>query len=151
MEDLQLYFDSCKNILKGFSVKPFKIENYSLGYTIYYDLKDFSYNLKNGNLQFSGTYYFISYKDTERKEKKWQHKRLSAYEGSRMHFIRSLFSDSLSKENFEIYESSNQPDDSIKSLATSSLIKQNNLYSKTLFYKKPISIIHKEQSSIALI
>jgi hypothetical protein len=151
IEELQLYLESNTDNLKGFTVKPLKIENEALGYTIFYELKDFSYNLKSQKLQYSGYYYFKSHASTERNEIKWQQKRLLTYEGSRMHFIRSLFADSLSRENFEIFESSNINDtksnDSVEPIPISAIITQNNLYSKRLFSKKPISIIYKEQST----
>ena len=43
-EDLHLYRDPQNNILKGYSLKPLKIENKALGYNILYDLLDFNYN-----------------------------------------------------------------------------------------------------------
>ena len=51
--DIHLFKDSETNILKGYSVKPVKIENKALGYTIIYDLTDFVYNSKSDFLRFS--------------------------------------------------------------------------------------------------
>ena len=103
-EDLHLYKDTENDILKGYSLKPLQVENKALGYIILYDLTDFSYNIKTGLTQFSGFNYFQPLTGTEKRNKFWDHNRLSTYYGSRMHFMRALFSDSLSRESYKIFE-----------------------------------------------
>lgn len=103
-EDLHLYKDNENNILKGFSLRPLIIENRALGYTISYDLTDFSYNYKTDLVRFSGYNHFQQLAGTEKRNKIRENNRHVAYYGSKMHFMRALFSDSLSKENFEIFE-----------------------------------------------
>ena len=103
-EDIHLYRDPKNNYLRGFSVKPLKIENRALGYSITYDLKDFNYNLRNSILRFSGYCYFKTMKGSARNVRKWSRRRLIDYYGSRMHFLRSLYSDSVSSDNFKIFE-----------------------------------------------
>jgi hypothetical protein len=103
-EDLHLYRDPNNNYLRGFSVRPLKIENKALGYSITYDLIDFNYNLRDSILRFSGYCYFKPMKGSARNLRKWSRNRLIAYYGSRMHFLRSLYSDSISSDNFKIFE-----------------------------------------------
>jgi len=103
-EDLRLLRDSKNNILKGYSINPLKIENKALGYNILYDLVDFSYNIKTGIVRFSGYNYFQPLNGSLRRNKVWEGNRLATYYGSKMHFLRALFSDSLSREDFKIFE-----------------------------------------------
>jgi hypothetical protein len=103
-EDLHLYRDNENNILKGYSLKPLIIENKSLGYRIDYDLTDFSYNYKTELVRFSGYNHFQQLAGTEKRNKIHKTNRLVAYYGSKMHFMRALFSDSLSSESFKIYD-----------------------------------------------
>ena len=102
-EDLHLYRDPDNNYLRGFSVKPLKIENKGLGYSITYDLIDFNYNLRDSILRFSGYFYFKLMQGSSRNVRKWNRNRLIAYYGSRMHFLRSLYSDSVSSDNFKVF------------------------------------------------
>jgi hypothetical protein len=150
-EDLRLYTgfykDSENNILKGYSAKPLIIENRALGYTINYDLIDFSYNYETGLLRFSGYNYFQPLNGTLRRNKIWERNRLATWYGSKLHFLRALFSDSLSRENFTMFEYS------IDSLTNELLIvkpiNENDLKlssdknRETLFYGKPVLINYK--------
>ena len=102
--DLHLYKDPENNYLRGFSVKPLNIENKALGYSITYDLIDFNYNFRDSILRFSGYCYFKPMKGSVRNVRKWNRNRLIAYYGSRMHFLRSLYSDSSSSDNFKLFE-----------------------------------------------
>lgn len=103
-EDLHLYKDPENNYIKGFSVKPLRIDNKALGYTIIYDLVDFNYNLKDSIFKFSGYSHFQPLKGTLRNNRKWTRNRLITYYGSRMHFLRSLFYDSLDADNYKVFK-----------------------------------------------
>ncbi len=147
-EDLHLYRDSENIRLRGFSVKPLKIENKALGYAITYDLIDFNFNRRDSILRFSGYCYFKPMKGSSRNVRKWNRNRLITYYGSRMHFLRSLFSDSLSSENFKIFESNF---DSVKN--NNSSFNQTDFHNLKpvikdqylpLYYKSPILIIYTD-------
>jgi hypothetical protein len=103
-EDLHLYKDPENNYIKGFSVKPLKIVNKALGYTILYDLYDFNYNLNTGFLRYSGSNYFQPLKGNAWNNKKWQKNRLKAFYGSRINLFRSITSDSLRQNDFQLFE-----------------------------------------------
>ena len=103
-EDLILHRDTENNILTGYSRKPLIIVNKALGYTILYDLIDYSYNFKTGFLRYSGYNHFEPLKSRTRGYEILKLRRLAAYYGSQMHFLRALYSDSLSNESFKIYD-----------------------------------------------
>lgn len=102
-QDLIVYCSSNDSNLLAYSNKPLEIENMSLGYKIIYDLYYFNYNRKTQHLRFSGNYYFQDITNKKRENLKIQRRRLISYYGSRMHFLRALFVDSVRQENFKIY------------------------------------------------
>lgn len=101
-KELIIYRTSNDSNLIAYSKKPLIIENSGLGYKIIYDLKRFNYNLKTKNLRFSGDYYFQDIAIGKRQYHKIPRNRLIAYYGSRMHFLRALFTDSVTHENFTV-------------------------------------------------
>ncbi len=147
--DLHLYLDSDMETLKGFSFKPLNIENRALGYNIIYDLTDFSYNPRTGLLRFSGNHYFQNMKASQANARKWKRNRLNAYYGSRMHFMRSLFSNSLVPENFKIFEYE-IVDSAKKELALNKPLQADDLrlsydkISSCVFFNKPVMIYFKD-------
>lgn len=104
-EDLHLYRDKENNILTGYSLKPLKIENRALGYTVFYDLIDYNYDINAGLIRYSGYNYYEPFVTTQRKNEILKRRRLSAYYGSKMHFLRALFLDSLSRESYQLLKS----------------------------------------------
>lgn len=102
-KDLIVYRDSEEQNLIAYSKKPLIITNSALGYKILYDLKYFKYEQSSGHLQFSGNYYFIDISNQKRANSRTNRNRLIAYYGSRMHFLRALFADSLKQQNYQIF------------------------------------------------
>jgi hypothetical protein len=143
-EDLHLYRDDKTNTLNGFSVKPLKIENRALGYSMLYDLTDFKYNSESGMLRFRGNHYFQTLGGSHRDSIKWNKNRLTAYYGSRMHLFRSIFSDSLFSENYRIFEcridSTTGEFTIIKPLTERDLTISKNIDYLTLQYKNPVLV-----------
>jgi hypothetical protein len=143
-DDLHLFRNNENNILTGFSVKPLQIENRALGYSILYDLSDFSYNPETEIFRFGGNYYFQPLTGNSRNNKMWTRNRLSAFYGSRMHFFRSIFSDSVYRENFRLFNC--ERDSVTKELIVKNpihqyeiVVSENSSY-KTLYYDKPVLI-----------
>jgi len=143
-EDLYLYRETSSNLLKGYSRKSLRIENRGLGYTIIYDLADFTYNEQKGLLNFTGSNYFIPMAGNAKFTKKWERNRLAAYYGSRTHFLRSLYLDSLNRENFQLFVCELDParKDTVKitPLRGDSLRLSKNAKSMMLFSDKPLFI-----------
>lgn len=101
-KDIIVYKESEGNNLIAYSVKPLIITNSSFGYKIIYDLKDFRYNLVTADFRYFGNYYFQDITNKKRKNSRANRNRLLAFYGSRLHFMRALFADSLRQENFDI-------------------------------------------------
>ncbi|XRE43842.1 hypothetical protein ACIVBQ_002046 [Tenacibaculum discolor] len=100
INEKDLYFDynAKANTLSALAKKPLRIKHQGLGYLITYDLVDFT--LKGQQLFFSG---FARYQDLRKNiKRKWKQNRLEAYNGSQMHFLRSLTSKKLKKDGFVV-------------------------------------------------
>lgn len=147
-KELIIYRTSNDSNLIAYSKKPLIIENSGLGYKIIYDLKSFKYNLKNRHLRFSGDYYFQDIAIGKRQYHKIQRNRLIAYYGSRMNFLRALFSDSVEHENFTMLNTK-------RDSATNYWVKADtinahyfrhsqNADSITLYHDRPIEIKYSD-------
>jgi hypothetical protein len=107
-EDIVLYFDKNEKTLLASSKRPILVLNTELGYKVEFDLVDFISKFSVLSLDindlrsnfFSGTSFF---EDLEKENRKNQKKRLKAYKGSPMHFLKSLTSDQLNEQNFELF------------------------------------------------
>jgi hypothetical protein len=147
-EDLHLYKDSESNALNAFSVKPLKIENKALGYYVIYNLKDFYFNPETGFLRYEGDHYFQQLPATSRESKRWTRNRLAAYYGSRMHFFRAIFSDSLAFENYKLFEcafdSSTHEIITVKPLFKKDLCVSESGNYTTVFFKNPVMLSYTD-------
>ena len=103
-EDIYLTSDPKSGFITGHSLQSIRIENKSLGYLLRYDLADFNFDARNGFVKFNGSSFFQPLYGNARSTKLWARKRLEAYYGSRTHFLRALFSDSLRRENYQLFE-----------------------------------------------
>ncbi len=93
--------------LKAWSSEPLIIENRSLGYTITYFLDKFAIGRTNNFLIITGNYIFKEDTTTDLAQKEvFAKKRKAAYMGSRMHFFRALWDNSLESAGFTILNSS---------------------------------------------
>lgn len=91
------------NRVVAYCDEPVILENRELGYTVRFQLEDFEVNFKEGSSRYSG-YPFFEEIDKKRKglQNRWQRARDKAYYGSVMHFLRSLWKDSLAQNGFEV-------------------------------------------------
>lgn len=90
-------------VLSAYASEPLLIENKGLGYVIHYQLESFSYNFKTRYLLYTGYPFFEEMKGGAGKEKKWKKRREEVYYGSMLHFMRSLYRNTLSTEGFEMH------------------------------------------------
>ncbi|SNR17140.1 carboxypeptidase-like regulatory domain-containing protein [Tenacibaculum jejuense] len=99
-KDIFFDFNYKTNTLTAVARKPLKIKHNGLGYLIEYDIINF--NLGNKTLFFSG---YAQYKNLKKKiRKKWKKNRLSAYNGSRMQFLRSLLNKTVAENGFLVHK-----------------------------------------------
>jgi hypothetical protein len=154
-------FDSENNILTAEAIAPLHIKNKALGYDIFCDLKYFS--VEKNKFKYLGHSYFVELKGSKNKQKKWRKNRLKAYNGSRVHFYKSLLKNSSKEEGFVIdafvrKKNKDKPNKEELLKARSKLPKSNEIFSFSrkgvdYLYKSDIAssdIIHKENNQTYL-
>ncbi|MCW3073306.1 MAG: carboxypeptidase-like regulatory protein [Flaviaesturariibacter sp.] len=95
--------------LTAIALEPLIIENKALGYSIRYQLEDFSYNFKTRYLYYGGYPLFEPMEGSGGRERRWAKARQEVYYGSMMHFMRSLFRNKIAEEHFDIYALKRMP------------------------------------------
>lgn len=112
-DDIYFSYNKSEDLLTAGADKPLIILNKKLGYKVTYFLADFS--CKPYLTSYKGNYFFVE--DTAglkpEKMKKVIVARNEAYKGSRMHFIRALWTNELNKNGFVMYKSVKGPIDYI--------------------------------------
>jgi hypothetical protein len=97
-------FSKKNNTLKAFSDETLVIENKALGYRVKYDLIQFEFDFSKRMFFYQG-YPFFEELNPEAKanqKRRWENNRADAYQGSMMHFMRSLYRNRLSEDGFEV-------------------------------------------------
>ena len=102
-EALKFYFSKRKNRLKIMAAVPLEIVNESLGYNIKYTLDSFTHEYSTQLSLYTGYPLFEEMQPVDEAQKnKWKANRQLAYNGSILHFMRSLYHKQLAEEGFEI-------------------------------------------------
>ncbi len=96
-------FDKNRNVIKATADEQLLIENHALGYILKYNLSRFEFNPDTKEFFFQG-FPFFEEMQTDRRglSKRWVENRQAAYYGSITHFMRSLYRNKLSENEFEI-------------------------------------------------
>ena len=132
--------------LKAFCSNPIKIVNKALGYNLTYYLDKFEYCSLYKYLLIIGNCIFkVDSIYNKRQQKRFEERRKSAYLGSRMHFIRTLWENNLDSVGFTVKTSNNNriPYDR---LAAQSDILAGSYYLKYINYHGLISIAYYSKS-----
>ncbi|MEO7444096.1 MAG: carboxypeptidase-like regulatory domain-containing protein [Ferruginibacter sp.] len=102
-EVVKVYFNKRRNRLKVMADEPLLIENRALGYKLKYALDSFTYQYNTDISLFIGSPLFENMvPENPEQEQKWMHAREVAYHGSMLHFMRSVYDETLEDEGFEI-------------------------------------------------
>jgi len=101
-EVLKFFFSKKRNRLKVLANEPLIVTNDALGYKINFAIDSFTYEYANNVAQFAGYPLFEEMQGTAEQQTTWQENRTKAYEGSLLHFMRSLFNKTLEGEGFEV-------------------------------------------------
>ena len=102
-EALRFYFSKRKNRLKVLASAPIEIENLALGYRIKYTLDSFTHEYGTQVSTYSGYPLFEEIQPADSVQRvSWNTNRLQAYKGSILHFMRSVYQQSMQDEGFEI-------------------------------------------------
>lgn len=125
IEEVQFASGQTKDEIIAYTEKPLVIENPELGYTIHFDLTEFYYNKATTAAYFFGYTRFEDWGKDEKTKKKWTRNRQEAYEGSTVHFCRSLVKRQLAKEGFTVYQLVNTQNEKIDSNGATITIRKN--------------------------
>jgi len=97
-EVLYFEYNSKVQILTAFARKPIQLKHKALGYSIIYELEHFKRTSEY--VTYLGYSRYKELKGGKRKQKRWQKNRLKAYNGSPVHFFKSLLKDEFTAEGF---------------------------------------------------
>lgn len=95
-------YDSFARVLTASSDDFIEIENDGLGYKIKYLLSDFTNDERQHTLYFAGSALFEELKGSKRQQRVWNKNRREAYEGSSMHFLRSVLGNDVYEQGFKV-------------------------------------------------
>jgi len=101
-EVIRFVYNKNQNLLTAYAFEPLIIENKYLGYNLVYDMQEFICDYKHNKIFFMGSPFFKNMEGGKRKKEIWNNHRQYAYEGSMMHFMRSLYRNTLSQEGFSM-------------------------------------------------
>jgi len=93
---LKFAFDKRNKTLKVKAPKTLLIENKNLGYEIEYNLISFSADFNSNMVNYTGTSFFKETKNSD----KVKLNRMNAYDGSSLHFFRSIYNNTISDDKF---------------------------------------------------
>ncbi|OIR14231.1 hypothetical protein GALL_46930 [mine drainage metagenome] len=100
---LHFKLNSKTNTVRAFAHEKLIFENRALGYRISYLLIKFEFDITNNSFKYVGYPLFENLVPLNLDEqKKWESARTATYHGSLMHFMRSLYSNQLLEEGFEV-------------------------------------------------
>ncbi|MBI3883811.1 MAG: hypothetical protein HY305_06280, partial [Sphingobacteriales bacterium] len=100
---LKFYYSKKKNRLKIRAAEPLEIVNNALGYKIKYTLDSFIHEYATQVSVYSGYPLFEEMQPAIAGQKEmWQANRVEAYNGSMLHFMKSVYAKTLKENDFEI-------------------------------------------------
>ena len=97
---LNLQFNKAEGTLKASTDEFLIIENRALGYRIKYLLRMFQYSTLTDVTLYDGQAVFEELSGTEKEKLRWQENRKKVYYGSLMHYLRSVYQNTVLKEGF---------------------------------------------------
>lgn len=103
-----LDFSTKQTLLEATTSDFLIIENKNLGYKIKYLLKNFRFNSGTGITSYDGDAIFENMEGDTVQQAKWKINRKKAYDGSLMHYLRSLYVNTTRKEGFLTYNITNR-------------------------------------------
>lgn len=96
------YYKKSKRLI-AYCDEPVLLENKALGYLVNYQLEEFEMNFDEKMIFYMGYSLFEPISTGGKgRQQKWEKKREEAYAGSILHFMRSVYSNQLLEEGFEV-------------------------------------------------
>ena len=84
------------------ATEPLQIVNKALGYQMHYTLDSFVYYYKTDINSYRGQCLYQPLQGTAEEETAWAQNRHTAYNGSRLHFLRAYYDSTLKEEGFTV-------------------------------------------------
>ncbi|MGQ0737644.1 MAG: carboxypeptidase-like regulatory domain-containing protein [Bacteroidota bacterium] len=101
-EALKFYFYKRSNRLKVLATEPVKIANHALGYNLHYQLDSFVYYYNSNSSTYRGYCLFTEMEGGDSLKTVRARARKKAYEGSKLHFIRSYYDSTVTEDGWII-------------------------------------------------
>lgn len=95
-KSLKFSYDKKNRFLKVKAPNTLIIENKNLGYEIQYNLISYSLDLNKNSVNYTGTSFFKEARNTD----KIKLNRMNAYDGSLLHFFRTIHNNTIAEEKF---------------------------------------------------
>jgi hypothetical protein len=95
---LHFEYDWKQDRLTAIAREPLKIMHKGLGYLITYDLDSFI--IKGNYVSYLGYRRYKNLKGSKRKQRKWKENRLLSYNGSEIHFYKSVINNKIKQEGY---------------------------------------------------
>ena len=164
-EYINFEYDEVSKIFRAVTEEPIRFENKALGYEVTFHLEKFIIKLYDNSKKEAEkakyrtpkkTCYIQFYKELIPKnngeKKKWEKNRRTAYNGSQRHFLKSLYTDRLNKEGFEIYGSTQvtQMDDfkNLYRIKPATLLKKSkNDFQRILSFPDLLMVLYKKEKN----
>ena len=101
-EVLHFFFSKKRNRLKITATEPLLIKNKALGYNIKYTIDSFTHEYNIGTSIYTGFPLYEEMQGDSAQKLIWETNRRVAYNGSLLHFMRSVYNKDLKAQQFEI-------------------------------------------------
>lgn len=101
-EVLKFYLLKKTNKLRVLATEPLQIENRALGYNLRYALDTFLFDYNTNISSYSGFCLYSELDGSDSLKKTWANAREKAYNGSKLHFMRSYYDSTLKEDGFTI-------------------------------------------------
>ncbi|MBD8084073.1 carboxypeptidase-like regulatory domain-containing protein [Chryseobacterium caseinilyticum] len=139
---LKFAYDSENKILRVKAPQTLIIENKNLGYTIQYNLVEFVSEFDHQTTRFYGTSFFT----VTNNNAKMKLNRMNAFDGSQVHFFRSVFAKKVESDGFIVNQITKFPNEKYPTPAE---LQKLNDYTTSLKSKQAILSIPSDISDIA--
>lgn len=101
---LQFEYNEPTDRMHATSTDFLVIENKALGYRIKYLLTSFEFDPINGTMYYTGPSVFEPMSGTKAQETAWENRRVDAYNGSMMSFLRACLASNVLGAQFKVFE-----------------------------------------------
>lgn len=101
-QSLNFNYHKARLELEAYTEDFLVVDNLSLGYRVKFLVNEFTSSKVTGIIAYSGQRLFSELSGTKKQKEEWKKKRDIAYYGSSMHFYRSLYTDKLDQEGFQV-------------------------------------------------